>query len=204
MVGATVSLTNAGTGEGRLRKSGTGSNYQLLNLVPGIYRVNVERSSFKKAARENREVTVSGSTPADISRQLGGVTQGIEIGGGGANQGATYYGGFPANSALGNLVNMAPIPDSTSEFRVEAELATAAGEATRLDVNLKVGTVGATVEVAAQAAQIRDDSSAVTNATDAQVINDVPNVTQNALFCAMLQNGVQPRNETSTSTLGDL
>jgi hypothetical protein len=64
--------------------------------------------------------------------------------------------------------------------------------------------VGATVVVAAQAAQIQADSSAVTNATDAQVINDVPNVTQNPLFYAMLQNGVQPRNETSTSTLGDL
>ena len=57
---------------------------------------------------------------------------------------------------------------------------------------------------AAQAAQIQTDGSAVTNATDAQVINDVPNVTQNPLFYAMLQNGVQPRNETSTSTLGDL
>jgi hypothetical protein len=48
------------------------------------------------------------------------------------------------------------------------------------------------------------DSSAVTNATDAQVINDVPSATQNPLFYAMLQNGVQLRNETSTSTLGDL
>ena len=46
--------------------------------------------------------------------------------------------------------------------------------------------------------------SSVTNATDAQVIHDVPNVTQNPLFYAMLQNGIQPRNETSTTTLGDL
>jgi hypothetical protein len=66
------------------------------------------------------------------------------------------------------------------------------------------GTLGATVEVAAQAAQIQADSSAVTNATNSQVINDVPNVTQNPLFYAMMQSGIQPRNETSTSTLGDL
>jgi hypothetical protein len=77
-------------------------------------------------------------------------------------------------------------------------------ETARVDVNLKAGTVRATVEVAAQAAQIQADSSAVTNAADAQVIDDVPNVTQNPLFYAMLQNGVQPRNETSTNTLGDL
>jgi hypothetical protein len=86
----------------------------------------------------------------------------------------------------------------------ETGLAIATGQTARVDVNLKVGTVGATVEVAAQAAQIQADSSAVTNATDAQVINDVPNVTQNPFFYAMLQNGVQPGNETSTSNLGDL
>jgi hypothetical protein len=91
----------------------------------------------------------------------------------------------------------------------ETGLAIATGQTARVNVNLKAGTVRATVEVAAQAAQIQSvqmqaDSSAVTNATDAQVINDIPNVTQNPLFYAMLQNGVQPRNETSTSTLGDL
>jgi trimeric autotransporter adhesin len=92
----------------------------------------------------------------------------------------------------------------------ETGLAIATDQIARVDVNLKAGAVGgswtpATVEVAAQAAaQIQADSSAVTNATYAQVINDVPNVTQNPLFDAMLQNGVQPRNETSTSTLGDL
>ena len=42
-----------------------------------------------------------------------------QIGGGMANQGAVYYDGVPANSALGNLVNMVPSPDAISEFRVQ-------------------------------------------------------------------------------------
>ncbi|MBV9743725.1 MAG: Plug domain-containing protein [Acidobacteriia bacterium] len=42
-----------------------------------------------------------------------------QIGGGMANQGAVYYDGVPANSALGNLVNMVPSPDAVSEFRVQ-------------------------------------------------------------------------------------
>ena len=42
-----------------------------------------------------------------------------QIGGGLANQSATYYDGVPANSALGNLVNMVPSPDAISEFRVQ-------------------------------------------------------------------------------------
>ena len=42
-----------------------------------------------------------------------------QIGGGMANQGAVYYDGVPANSALGNLVNMVPSPDAIAEFRVQ-------------------------------------------------------------------------------------
>ena len=92
------------------------------------------------------------------------------------------YDGVPANFAPGNLVNLAPSPDSISGFRMRARLAISTDQTTRVDVNLKVGTVGATVEVVAQAGQIQADSSAVTNATDAQIINDVPNVAQDPLF----------------------
>jgi hypothetical protein len=42
-----------------------------------------------------------------------------QIGGGFANQGAVYYDGVPANSVLGNLVNMVPSPDAVAEFRVQ-------------------------------------------------------------------------------------
>jgi hypothetical protein len=48
------------------------------------------------------------------------------------------------------------------------------------------------------------NSNTLTHGTEAQVTNDVPNVTQNLLFHAMLQNGVQPHIGTTTSTLGDL
>jgi hypothetical protein len=121
-----------------------------------------------------------------------------QIGGGIAKRSATYYEGVPANSALDNLVNMTPVPGSISEFRAPAELTTATGQTTRLDGNLKVGMVRTTVKVAAQASEIQTNR----DATAAQVINDVTNVIQNP-FCAMLQNGVQPSSDMSTSTLGD-
>src|SRR5919205_452596 len=184
--GAAVTLTNNATGERRQALSAAGGDYQFLNLVPGAYRVQVEQTGFKRATRDNVEVTVSGAVRADISLQLGDVTQSIEveaaapllqtenanlsqvvnsraveelpvngrnvlnltalvpgvvpqgttdgnaitgknifaagnyqIGGGQANQGAVYYDGVPANSALGNLVNMVPSPDAISEFRVQ-------------------------------------------------------------------------------------
>src|SRR5437763_1081880 len=59
--GASVTLTNVATGERRQAQSGAGGEYQFLNLVPGVYRVQVEQSGFKKATRENIEVNVSGT-----------------------------------------------------------------------------------------------------------------------------------------------
>lgn len=184
--GATVVLTNAGTGGRRQVSSGASGDYQFLNLVPGTYRVQVELAGFKKATRESVEVSVSNAVRADIGMQLGDITQTVEvaaaapllqtedanlsqsvssraiqelpvngrnimnltalvpgvvpqgstdgnaitgknifaagnyqIGGGFANQGAVYYDGVPANSALGNMVNMVPSPDAVAEFRVQ-------------------------------------------------------------------------------------
>src|SRR5579871_740038 len=77
--GATVTLTNVGTGESHQTQSRTGGDYQFLNLVPGVYRVDVEQTGFKKASRESVEVTVSGVVRADISMQVGDVTQSVEV-----------------------------------------------------------------------------------------------------------------------------
>src|SRR4051794_29222207 len=77
--GAAVTLTNAGTGVRNQVQAGANGEYQFLNLVPGPYRVDVEQSGFKKATLPNIEVTVSGTVRADISMQLGDVTQSVEV-----------------------------------------------------------------------------------------------------------------------------
>ena len=66
IVGAKVNVTNTGTGERRAGESRGAGEYEFLNLVPGIYRVEVEQTGFKKATRENVEVTISGAVRADI------------------------------------------------------------------------------------------------------------------------------------------
>lgn len=63
----------------------------------------------------------------------------------------------------------------------ETGLTLATEQTVRVNVSLKVGTVGSTVEVMAQAAHVQTDSTDVSNATAAALINDVPNVTQNPL-----------------------
>src|SRR5579884_1246666 len=77
--GATVTLTNTGTGERHQTQSGAGGDYQFLNLVPGTYRVDVEQSGFKKATSPNIEVTVGNAARADISMQIGEVNQTVEV-----------------------------------------------------------------------------------------------------------------------------
>ena len=76
---AAVALTNISTGERRQALAGTSGEYQFLNLVPGIYRVEVEQRGFKRASRDNIEVTVSGTVRADVSMQLGEITQTVEV-----------------------------------------------------------------------------------------------------------------------------
>ncbi|HEV2275538.1 MAG TPA: TonB-dependent receptor [Acidobacteriaceae bacterium] len=73
-------------------------------------------------------------------------------------------------------------------------------ETARVDAALRVGSASAKVEVLATAAQLQTESSTVSAGVSAQVIDAIPNITENPLYYATLQNGVQPRNETSNST----
>jgi hypothetical protein len=70
----------------------------------------------------------------------------------------------------------------------------------RVDAMLRLGSTGTKIEVTATAIQLQTDTSSVSGATNSQVIDEIPNVTQNPLYYAGLQNGVQPRNNTSNST----
>ena len=69
----------------------------------------------------------------------------------------------------------------------------------KVDGTLSVGAATAQVEVQASEVQLQSESSTITAAVSAQVIDAIPNVTQNPLYYATLQNGVQPRNQTANS-----
>jgi hypothetical protein len=186
MASASVSLTNLGTQERRQVQSGADGSYQFLNLVPGTYRVTVELQGFKRAVREPVEVSVSSAVRADVSMEIGDLSQSVEVealapllqtensnlsqvvsaravqdlpvngrnilnlmalvpgvvpqgstegnaltgknvfaagnyqvGGGMANQAASYFDGVPMNAGIGNLTILAPSPDVVSDFRVQ-------------------------------------------------------------------------------------
>jgi hypothetical protein len=77
--GAQVTLTNTGTDERRQGQTDGEGGYQFLNLVPGTYRVTLEQAGFKRATRDQVQVSVAGAVRADVSMQLGDVTQTIEV-----------------------------------------------------------------------------------------------------------------------------
>ena len=87
------------------------------------------------------------------------------------------------------------LPGFAAFRRTGIVLATA--ETVRVDVELKVNQVGESVEVTAEAPLLQTDRTSVSGAIGAEMIDALPNVTQNPLAYAFLQAGAVPRNATN-------
>src|SRR5260370_31447212 len=79
VAGAQVTLTNVGTQEKRVQPTGAEGLYQFVNVLPGQYRVDIEKSGFKHFTRSNVEVQVQQDTHLDASLQGGQVTETVEV-----------------------------------------------------------------------------------------------------------------------------
>ncbi len=182
---ANVAIVNTGTADRRAAQADEEGSYRFVNLIPGTYKVEVERSGFRRHAVDNVIVAVESTVRVDVALQVGEVTQILEvssqapllqtetgslsqvvsaravqelplngrnvlnlvalspgvvpqgsaegsltgknvfaggnyqIGGGMANQSATYFDGVPVNDSYGNIVALIPSQDAVSEFRVQ-------------------------------------------------------------------------------------
>ncbi len=77
--GAQVVLTNTGTAERKPAETDSSGNYQFRNLNPGVYRIDVEKSGFKRIVLENIQVLVQASSRHDVVLQLGDVGQIVNV-----------------------------------------------------------------------------------------------------------------------------
>ncbi|MGH9839893.1 MAG: carboxypeptidase regulatory-like domain-containing protein [Blastocatellia bacterium] len=182
---ARVLLVNLGTSERRTVETDTDGNFKFVNLVPGNYRVELEKAGFKRLTREPVLVEVQSAVRLDLVLQIGDVTQVVEItaqtpllqpettslgqvvdsrkvqemplngrnvlnlvslvpgvvpqgqsmqnptgtnvfawgnyqiGGGAANQSATFIDGASVNVSYVNLTSLVPTQDAIQEFRVQ-------------------------------------------------------------------------------------
>jgi hypothetical protein len=76
---AKVTVSSKATADRRTAETDTSGNYQVLNLVPGAYQINVEANGFKRLERSEVEVQVAGSLRVDASMEVGDVTQVVEV-----------------------------------------------------------------------------------------------------------------------------
>ncbi|MEO5822487.1 MAG: TonB-dependent receptor, partial [Vicinamibacteraceae bacterium] len=87
-----------------------------------------------------------------------------------------------------------------SQFR-QTSIPVETAQTVRIAVELKLSTLGETVEVGASTGLIQTDSSSVEGAMNAKMIDSLPNLTQNPLQYAMLQAGAvgRPASQDTTS-----
>jgi len=76
---APVSLTNTGTAERRKTQTDADGNYQFLDLIPGLYKVDVEKPGFKHLTRDQIQVRVDTAIRADVTLELGDVEQSVQV-----------------------------------------------------------------------------------------------------------------------------
>jgi len=76
---ASVTLINTGTSERRAAQTDALGSYQFVNLVPGAYRLEIEKAGFRRLTRDQIQVQVQATVRIDAAMQVGEVTQTLEV-----------------------------------------------------------------------------------------------------------------------------
>jgi hypothetical protein len=77
--GATVLVVDEATGVPRATETDTQGRYEAANLRPGTYRIEVVTTSFKKVERPGVVLRAAGTARADLTLELGGVTETVTV-----------------------------------------------------------------------------------------------------------------------------
>src|SRR5258708_2921360 len=75
VAGASIILTNEGTGRGQGAATGETGAYSLVNLNPGYYTIALSEPGFESVARSHVDVQIGGFTRVDVVLRIGDVKQ---------------------------------------------------------------------------------------------------------------------------------
>jgi hypothetical protein len=114
--GATVTVTNIGTGFAQTAPTNELGYYTVTALPPGHYRIEVSQSGFQKVVRE-LDLQVAQVALADFSLAVGAVTQSVTV-----EAGQPVI--DPADSALGEVVESRQVTQLPLNGRNFTQLAT--------------------------------------------------------------------------------
>jgi len=79
--GAVAALTNLGTSERRTAQSDADGNYQFVNLLPGQYKVEIEKTGFKHLTRDQVQVEVLSTARVDAALEVGEASETVRVSG---------------------------------------------------------------------------------------------------------------------------
>jgi len=77
--GAAVTLTNLGTNEKKVVQSDASGNYRFMALQPTQYKVEIEKTSYKRVVQSPITVQVDSTARLDISLQVGAASETVEV-----------------------------------------------------------------------------------------------------------------------------
>ncbi len=77
--GVTVTLTHVDTGRERVVTTGPDGGWEARFLSPGTYRINFQIDGFRPLRREGVEVSTAEMVNLDVSLQVGGLTEAVEV-----------------------------------------------------------------------------------------------------------------------------
>lgn len=76
---AQVTLTNLGTSAAQTQTTGADGLFSFVNVQPGNYRLDVEKTGFKHFRRDPVVIQVGQSVRFDVAMEVGAVTQTVEV-----------------------------------------------------------------------------------------------------------------------------
>ncbi len=79
LTGATVTITEAGTGVTRSMKTNESGNYVFPNLPPGNYNVAAEAQGFKKGIRSSVDVSINSTIRVDMTLSPGAASETVNV-----------------------------------------------------------------------------------------------------------------------------
>jgi len=77
--GAQVTLTNTGTAVTQTQPSSSDGLYTFVNLIPGNYKIDIEKQGFKHFTRANVVVQVNQASKIDATMAVGQVSETVEV-----------------------------------------------------------------------------------------------------------------------------
>jgi len=76
---ASVTLTNLGTNEKKVMQTDASGNYRFVNLLPTQYKLEIEKTSYKRSVHSPVTVQVDSAARLDSTLEVGAVSETVEV-----------------------------------------------------------------------------------------------------------------------------